>query len=364
MALGEISPKLRGNISSTQAYNVAGNTTGLASVGTNSISTPFNISAAGIISAGWSSNSFIISGPGTALNTVFSGGISGGNTSGNTGLATGQLVFAGSNNITLSGSTLGGSMSVTISGPSFTSIAGTGFTTGSTVNAQIVGTNNSNGLSFVQPYMTRTFVPDNGNFTAVSAPGNASLSIQYIAPYQPITASRVDCLMLWSGASSATTNTCAIAVSAYAAIYTRNVSTLSSLSSGSTQTTYTYASNTAGQTQLIGAAIRPVSVPMNINMAPGEYFVGFNFITATSSIGLSTTNLGQTFSVMGGNELQTVYPYAEFTAGTATSTNQFGGMGVFTAATTGIPSTIGLANIAQTGASLSQANIALVFRNN
>lgn len=46
----------------------------------------------------------------------FSAGISGGNTSGNTGTVSNQLVFAGGNNITVSGSTNAGGMSVTISG--------------------------------------------------------------------------------------------------------------------------------------------------------------------------------------------------------------------------------------------------------
>jgi hypothetical protein len=48
----------------------------------------------------------------------FSGGVStGGNTLGDTGVVTGRLVLAGGNNITLSGSTNGGSQTITISGP-------------------------------------------------------------------------------------------------------------------------------------------------------------------------------------------------------------------------------------------------------
>jgi hypothetical protein len=66
---------------------------------------------------------------------------------------------------------------------------------------------------------------------------------------------------------------------------------------------------------------------------------------------------------MGGNQLQTAANYAEFTNATATSTGLYGGMGIYTATSAGIGATLGLANIAQTGSSLSQANIALVFRN-
>ena len=189
------------------------------------------------------------------------------------------------------------------------------------------------------------------------------MSFQYVALPQSVTATRLDALLAWSGGSSATTNTCAIAISAYAAIYTINAATLSSLSSGSTQTTYTYASNSAGHTEFIGAAIRPISVPININAPPGEYIVGFNLVTATSSIGLSTTNIGQTFSIMGGNLLYTASVYGEIGVATASNSNLRYGMGVYTAASTGLPASVSIGSIAQTGASQSQANIALVFRN-
>jgi hypothetical protein len=178
-----------------------------------------------------------------------------------------------------------------------------------------------------------------------------------------MTASRLDALFSWQGASSATTNTCAIAISAYGAVYTRNASTLNSVSSGSTQTTYTYASNSAGVTALTEAAIRPVSVPINVNMLAGEYYVAFNMVTATSSIGASTTNCAQSISVMGGNQVQTALNYAEFTAATATSTGLYGGMGVYSVATTGLPTAISLSALNQTGTALSAANIALVLRN-
>ena len=335
----------------------------------------------------------------------FTGGVStGGNTAGNTGTQTGSFILAGGNNVTLSvGTAAGGNQTITVSAAnqsnqtvglygvgnttqnsSTTLDARTisydalgamtvGFSNGSVqlsapATSSIVGaggisvSTNGSTISVYENAITRLVYPS-GNLTAISAPGNATISVQYVAVNWPITASRLDALVAWSGASSATTNTCAIAISAYAAIYTRNASTLSSLSSGSTQTTYTYASNTAGQTGLTQSAIRPISVPVNVSMTPGEYFVGFNFITATSSVGLSTTNLGQTLSIMGANQIQSALNYAEFGNATATSSNLYYGMGLYTAASTGMPASIGLASISQTGASLSQANIALVFRN-
>jgi hypothetical protein len=234
---------------------------------------------------------------------------------------------------------------------------GTGFTTGSTVGANYTATGNTAGLSMVQPFATRRIWPQE-NITVVSAPVNASLSIQYVPLDCALTGTRIDALFAISMGSSAANSVAGMIISAYAAIFTRNVSTLSSLSSGSTQTTYTYNSNSAGNTQFTGSNIYPISVPVNFNMAPGEYFVGFNMVTQSSNTGLGTT-----ISIMGGNAQQTALNYAEITNQTATSSNLFGGMGVYTAATTGIPVSINLNAIAQTGASLSQANIALVFRN-
>lgn len=208
------------------------------------------------------------------------------------------------------------------------------------------------------------FIYPVGNLSAISAYGNASISVQYVPVQQNVTATRVDALFSLSGGSAATTATFGIALSAYCGIYTRNVSTLSSVSSGSTHTTYTYASNTAGLTMMTAGNINPISVPVNMFMTEGEYFVAFNVVTAFSSIGLSTTDLSPlTMSVLGGNAIQSAGVFAEITNQTVSTSNMLNGQGVYTAASTGLPGTIGISNIAQTGASLSQANIALVFRN-
>ena len=135
----------------TEAIYLAGNTTAQSSQSTYTVSS-LNLSFAGLVSGGWSNNSLIISAPNTTSFAAFSAGVStGGNTSGNTGLVASQLVLAGGNNITLSGSTNGGSMTVTISaanaGGAQTGISGiqvsnTTYTSG-TVTFQ-----NANGISF------------------------------------------------------------------------------------------------------------------------------------------------------------------------------------------------------------------------
>ena len=207
------------------------------------------------------------------------------------------------------------------------------------------------------------FIWPQEQLSTIVAFGNATASFQYVPTPNVISGSRIDALVSWSGASSATTNTCAFAVSAYAAIYSNSASSLVSLSSGSTQTTYSYASNSAGVTALTAGAMRPISVPVNFSMSAGEYYVGFNIVTATSSIGLSTTNLGQSISVVGGVALATASNYAEFTANTATSSNLYGAMGLYSVATTGLSGNYALSLLNMTGANLADANIALVFRN-
>ena len=235
--------------------------------------------------------------------------------------------------------------------------------------SSLVGTNglsvsvNGSTLSVSNIGISRVMIPYGANLTAVTAPGNASMSLQYVPIFQPITGTRIDALIGISAGSAATSNTAALAFSAYCIIYTKNGSTLSSLSSGSTQTTYSYASNSAGNTQLTASVIRPMSVPVNFNMTQGEYYVGFNMVTNTSSIGANTTNLGATISMYGGNDMQTGLNFAEFANNTATSTNMIGGMGMYSAATTGVPTAVSLSAINATGSAVSAANIALVFRN-
>lgn len=378
----------------------------------------------------------------------FSAGVSGGNTAGVSGTVSNAFVLAGGNNITLSGSTNAGGMSVTVSAASQTGASFSMFVVGNTtqqsssirvglisinaignISAGVSGgsivlsaatgqnyfaagntTQNSssvlavsaqtlNGLGALsvgfsggsvllsapatssisgtgglsasvngstiflgQGAISRSIWPA-GQLEAISAPGQGSVSVQYFPADGALSASRLDALVGWSANSAATNATMAIAMSVWGAIYTKNGSTLSSISSGSTQTTYSYASNTAGNTQLTASAIRAVSVPIAMSFTQGEYYVGFNFSTAASSVGATTTNYGQTLSMYGGSQIQSALNYADFTQATATSIGLYGGMGVFTAATAGMPASIGLAALNQGGQSQSQANIGLVFRN-
>jgi len=266
------------------------------------------------------------------------------------GNGTGTAVSGGAA-VTLSANTVGVSLSF-----NGNSLAGTGYTTGTTTGAW-TATNSTNGLSEVMPFLTRWAVLAEDQLVAVTAPGNASISFRYVHQKAYLTATRVDALIGMSFSTTAGAGTQTLQQSAYCVIYTKNASSLSSLSSGSTQTTWTMASNTAGQTQLSQAAIRLVSVPVNINMQPGEYYVAFNYVTAATAVSM-------THSIYGGSLIQTASNFADMASTTNATTNpMFPGMGLYAAASTGIPASVSISSINQTGANLSAANIALVFRN-
>jgi hypothetical protein len=130
----------------TETIYAAGNTT-VNSSGTFPLSS-VQMRGYGILSIGTSNGSLLLSTPDPTVFTQLSVGMStNGNTAGNTGLATGQFVLAGGANITLSGSTNGNSMTITVSGG-----AGAGnpvFSAGA--NSASLGSlvlSNSNGVSF------------------------------------------------------------------------------------------------------------------------------------------------------------------------------------------------------------------------
>ena len=339
-------------------WSIVGNT-----VGTNvtALTTETNLYLSGgtNITLSGNSNTIVISGNNPYLFNTATTGANLAFTYNSSGISINGASVAGTTTAVTGGAT------VTLNSAGFrfngSAIAGTGTSIGSTTGTMSIALNTT-GLTLAQPMMTRYIWPI-GELTAVTAPANASMSFQYVAVPGPVTATRLDALVGMSLGSAATNATGAFVYSAYAVIYTKNANSLSSLSSGSTQTTFTYASNSAGQTQLTQSAVRPISVPINVNMAPGEYVIGFNWVTnGTSSIGATTTNYGATISMYGGNGLQTAVNYAEMSAQTATSQGLYV-CGVYNAASTGMPASVSVASINQTGSALSAGNIALVLRN-
>jgi hypothetical protein len=128
--------------SSQGSINVsAGTTSGNVSAVTFSNSNGFSFG----LNAGTITGSYTV----PTVPAQFSGGNSNlGNTLGDTGVVTGRLVLVGTNNITLSGSTNGGSMTISISGAA--AAGNTGSISAGTTRATLgeVVFSNSNGISF------------------------------------------------------------------------------------------------------------------------------------------------------------------------------------------------------------------------
>jgi hypothetical protein len=208
-------------------------------------------------------------------------------------------------------------------------------------------------------------------FTNGGAFGNGTLSFQYYNCQYPVTATRLDVLLNMAQASSGTANTAAFLATAIGGIYQTYQSTntagttnaISLLSSGTATLSFTNASNTAGSTQFSYAAIRPMSVPINVNMLPGEYLVAFGISTSNSSVGTATTALAWSMSIQAALTNITATNYAELTAATNASTNLAGGWGVYSAATGALPNTAPVTAINQTGAAALAGNFAFVMRN-
>lgn len=235
-----------------------------------------------------------------------------------------------------------------------TGLAGTGTSIASTAgNYSMVL--NSAGHTLSVPYLTRAMFPHN-QWTTASVFGNATASFQYVSNNVPVTATRMDALFYSS--ISTNSSTVSFSYSAYGAIYTVNASTLASVSSGSTQGSWSWVSNTGGSTAMQQNAIRPISVPININMAPGEYLVGFNYVTAGA--GGTTHTIAP---LMGGTGVLGWPGYGEINAATNASRQLMSGMGIYSAATTGLSGSYSISGIVGTGTALQQANIGIVLRN-
>ena len=157
-----------GGVTTGGAY-LAGNTTGQSSSSTYAIS-GFNVSAAGLVSAGWSSNSLIISAPATTglTQSIYA---TGNTTQGSSGTQSiGSLLIEGTGNVSVGYS----NGSLVISGAQTTqtqasgSIAGIGVTTTTQAGSTLGATLSTNGLSLAMPPWITVGAGGNGVAVQVS----------------------------------------------------------------------------------------------------------------------------------------------------------------------------------------------------
>lgn len=191
---------------------------------------------------------------------------------------------------------------------------------------------------------------------------NSQVSFRHILVEQDISFSRIDIPINLSLASSAAANTGNIVFTSGAVLYTRNGAILSPIVGVTGNTTYTWASNTANYSSIIGG--RFASFGLATALTPGEYWLGVKISTTNnSSIGTATTLLANTISMMIGSYM-TAQNFAEFGFNTsASTTGLFNMQGLCSVDLTNTTQTYQQSQISVSGAPGARANIQAIFRN-
>ena len=295
------------------------------------------------------------------------GGVSGGNTSNTSGTYYGSLMFAGGNNITLSAATAAGGQTITISAGAAGAGAiaavmnsATTYTSGTiylseqaniTINTSVDGV--SQYFRFSAPAggagggaTLSEFQPIENGITSLNTIPQGSLSIRQVFIPFNVVASQIRFAMSQSVATftSATTATCNLSV--IAGIYTLNGSTLSLASSGSRSWQFTYRTNSSAS----AAGMKELTIPMAINATPGAYWIGLVMTTATTYSSRVATLFGDANLPTAAGGLN----FSPIGSGTGTYRPGVKFQGVYTAATSQMPASIGTAAINFTSASNPQ----------
>jgi len=266
-----------------------------------------NITASASTAAG--ASTIWISGPsggGAGMGT-------GTNTSGTSGTVGKQLYFSGNSNIGLSQSVDGSSASLTVIG-----LAGAG---GATVSE---------------------WMPPSVGYSSFTQMGQSSLVLFQVAPPYYVTASRADLYASISASTSSNSSHNGY-ISLYMGVYTKNASTLSLASSGSAAKSWNITGSTSS-----GSVVgwRDLTLPIDVNMTPGRYWVGVISVTNTTNANWFTaSNMG----------LIAVPAAFSGPLGATAASNQFQlGNGVFSAQTAALPASVAFSDIVANGASTAR----------
>jgi hypothetical protein len=331
--------------------STGGNTSGDTTVNTGS-----RIVFAGgnniTLSQGTAAGATTITISGGAGGAGMSAGLStGGNTSGDTGAVTGRLILAGGNNITLSGSTNAGSMTITVSAPNLgagamsAGVSNLGNTAGSTgatgTRLALVGTNevtlsqstdaNGGTVTIVNPPPLILWNPWVYNLSVTAAHAQNTLHFQ---PYPFPHAVQHDRMVVPLQYSQATNSTLTVSVSFSAGMYTKNASTLSLLQSTSGSFSIN-GSGTASSNQNSGP--KNATIGWTTTRSIGNYWLGFNVSTATAGANASLSFYRKSVQSSAWSGLIGV---------ASNATNQVVlGMGDYTAATGAMPDSVAFSQI-------------------
>lgn len=341
-------------VASVKLSMFATSNTTQSSTGTANINSLI-FAGAGIASVGISGGSVVVSVPaggGAGDSGAFVGISNLGNTSGTSGMvSTGNYVLVGSGAITLSQSSSGQNGTLTITVPQTSSIVGTN---GLSVNTN--GSTISVSLKEISNWRNRM----GGATQAGAVQGNSLVSIFPILLQVPVAFSNIMVAGSVNLATAANNSSGYLDVSATAVIYSRNVSTLSSVGSFNNTFTMSHSSN-ASQTMtgVQGLALTGAAT----TLTQGEYFVAMHVSTNnTATGGANTTALAKSVSMIladaMGSDAQLVKVWGNQTAN---SLGLIAGQGIISTGAT--LATIALSDYTMTGTRGTVAHLAIELRN-
>lgn len=264
-----------------------------------------SINGAGIASVGVSNSSIIISVPaggGGGDGGVFAGVSTMGNTAGSTGtVSTGNLVFVGTDGISLSQSTGAAGSDATIT------------------------------LRGAAPLRRFELPAEAGNVEAFHGQGSLHF-MPFGIPSPGLQFDRVGQRIRWNNSSNSTGS---VTFSLWCGIYTRNASTLSLLHSQSTTRAITFSGTVGNNSLQLG--LRNFTMGWTQTLQPDDYWMGVAWRT--------TTGGGNgTIQQLCANQLATAWSGIFGAASNATAQRQLG-QGHYTASTSGIPGSVGFSQI-------------------
>jgi hypothetical protein len=196
--------------------------------------------------------------------------------------------------------------------------------------------------------LSRWEYPNQG-FTSLGQNGQGWLSIQPMYVPFNITGGTMKIGGSMSLGSTTNVTTASANVSLWMGIYTLNGSTLSLASSGSANNGFSWQpASTTGYSSITG--MRQMTVPMTVNMTPGQYWVG-------AIVSSATTFTGGTFNMYGNNQVASAASNAVLTpigSGTTAARDVMLLQGIYTSTASSGPATMVGSQINNTSVSFVQ----------
>lgn len=253
-------------------------------------------------------------------------------------------LLEGGGAITIASSAGGQSLKVSV--PATSSLSATG--------AVSISTNGSTiSIGAPAPTTLSRFEYPSNVFTSLQTQGQGSLSLQHVyVPYY-VTATAMKIGGSLSGVTNTSATTASADVSLWMGIYTLNGSTLSLASSGSANNGFQWSQSGSSTGNTSINSMRQMTVPMNVNLTPGEYWMAVVMSSATTYTNFSYWIYGNDRY----NAAATAAVLSPIGSNTSVARDAFLFQGIYTAATS-----VGPASIA--GSQINITSVSNVMRAN